>query len=150
MSPSDLKQFCSLVIDKYRANCQRTAWPDTFAIPESDYNGSAAQASAQFPIKSVLQLLEEMFQVITQNKAFKIRPLAYADAAYHADVASIAGKQVYTLYHQDEKSLRMDLPLDYTNTLANSLDNFNFQNAGYGQFTGVLAYRPLEMMYFTF
>lgn len=150
MSPSDLKQFQTLIIENYRANCNRTAWPTHLIIPESDYNGLAAQASADFPIKSTLQLLEEAFQVITRNKGFKILPLAYGDAAYHSDVSAIAGKQVYVLLNYDEESLRMDIPLDYTNTLANSLDNFSFQNAGYGQFTGVLAYRPLEMMYFTF
>lgn len=150
MSPTDLKQFCAVVIEKYRSNCNRTAWPTVFQIPESDYNGLAAQSSADFPIKSTLQVLEEMFQVITRNKGFKILPLAYGDATYHSDVTALAGQQVYTLSKYDEESLRADIPLDYTNTLANSLDNFSFQNAGYGQFTGVLAYRPLEMMYFQF
>lgn len=150
MSPSDLKQFCAQVVEQYRNNNQRTAWPTHFIIPESDYNGLASQASADFPIKSTLQLLEEMFQVICRNKSFKILPLAYGDGPYHSDVSAIANQQVYVLLNYDEESLRMDLPLDYTNTLANSLDNFSFQNAGYGQFTGVLAYRPLEMMYFTF
>ncbi len=150
MTIAELKVFTAALIESYRSNNARTAWPTHFIVPESDYNGMASQASPDFPIKSVLQLLEEMFQVITRNKSFKILPLAYGDAAYHSDVASIAGKQVYVLLNYDEESIRMDLPLDYTNTLANSLDNFSFQNAGYGSFTGVLAYRPLELMYYTF
>lgn len=150
MTAADLKTFCATVIEAYRSNNNRTAWPSHFIIPESDYNGLASQASPDFPIKSTLQLLEEMFQVITRNKNFKILPLAYGDAAYHTDVTSIVGKQVYVLLNYDEESLRMDIPLDYTNTIANSLDNFGFQNAGYGQFTGVLAYRPLELLYFTY
>ncbi len=150
MSTGELKSFCAAVIEKYRANCNRTAMPSVFVIPESDYNGMAATVSPDFPIKSILLLLEEMFQVITRNKGFKILPLAYADAAYHADVVSIAGKQVYTLLNYEEESVRMDIPLQYTNTLANSINNFQFQNVGYGQFTGVLAYRPLEMLYFQY
>lgn len=150
MSVSELKTFTAALIESYRANNQRTAWPTHFIIPESDFNGLASQASPEFPIKSTLQLLEEMFQVITRNKSFKILPLAYGDVAYHSDVATIAGKQVYVLLNYDEESLRMDVPLDYTNTLANSIDNFSFQNVGYGQFTGVLAYRPLELMYYTY
>lgn len=150
LSPAELKTFCALVIEQYRENCKRTAWPTHFIIPESDYNGLASQASAEFPIKSVLQILEETFKLITRNANFQILPLAYGDAAYHADVTAIAGKQVYVLLNYDETSVRMDIPLDYTNTLANSLDNFSFQNVGYGQFTGVLAYRPLEMLYFTY
>lgn len=145
MSTTELKTFQEKIIEDYRNNCQRTAWPTHFIIPESDYNGLASQASPDFPIKSTLQLLEEAFQVITRNKSFKILPLAYGDTTY-----SGFSYQQYVLLNYDEESLRMDIPLDYTNTLANSLDNFSFQNAGYGQFTGVLAYRPLEMMYFQY
>lgn len=150
MTTAELKTFTAAVVEAYRSNSNRTCFPSVFAIPESDYNGLAATVSPDFPIKSILQLLEEMFAVICRNKSFKILPLAYADAAYHGDVASIAGKQIYTLLNYDEESIRMDIPLDYTNTLANSLDNFSFQNAGYGQFTGALAYRPLEMLYFQY
>lgn len=145
MSTSDLKQFVQTAIEAYRANVNRTAWPSHFIIPESDYNGLASQASANFPIKSTLALLEEAFALITRNKGFKILPLAYGDKAY-----SGFSFQQYVLLNYDEESVRMDVPVDYTNTLANSLDNFSFQNAGYGQFTGVLAYRPLEMLYFQY
>lgn len=145
MTPTELKAFTQAVVEAYRANVQRTAWPTHFVIPESDYNGLASQASAEFPIKSTLQLLEEAFQTICRNKAFKILPLAYGDRAY-----SGYSYQQYVLLNYDEESLRMDLPVDYTNTLANSLDNFMFQSVGYGQFTGVLAYRPLEMLYFQY
>lgn len=149
MTPSELKTFQEDIINQYRSNNQRSAWPNRFAIPESDYVGLASQASPDFPIKSTLQLLEEAFRTVC-GAGFKILSLAYADAQYHSDVASLAGKQVYSLYNYDEESLRMDIPVDYTNTLANSLDNFAFQNVGYGQFTGVLAYRPLELMYFVY
>lgn len=144
MSTSDLKAFCAGVVNDYRANNERTAWPTHFVIPESDYLGLGGQASADFPIKSTLQVLEEMFQVVTMNKQFKILPLAYADAAYNS-----LGKQMYVLLNYEEESLRMDIPVDYTNTLANSVNNFMFQNVGYGQFTGALAYRPKELIYFT-
>ena len=145
MTTAELKTFVAGVIEDYRANCARTAWPTHFIIPESDYNGLASQASADFPIKSTLQLLEEAFKVITRNNGFKILPLAYGDAAYNS-----LGKQKYVLLNYDEEAIRMNIPVDYTNTLANSFDNFMFQNVGYGQFTGVLAYRPLEMLYFQF
>lgn len=145
MSTAELKTFTRLVVEAYRSNCNRSAFPTHFIIPESDYNGLTSQASPDFPIKSTLQLLEESFQSITMNKNFKIRPLAYADVAY-----SGFSVQKYVLLRYDEESIRMDIPVDYTNTLANSLDNFMFQNVGYGQFTGVLAYRPAEMLYFTF
>lgn len=146
LSTVDLKAFCAVILDKYRANCARTAWPTHFIIPESDYLGLAAPSSADFPLKSTLQVLEETFQVMTKNKQFKILPLAYGDIAYHPG----ATQQQYVLLNYDEESLRMDLPVDYTNTLANSIDNFSFQNVGYGQFTGVMAYRPAELYYLKF
>lgn len=150
MTTAELKTFTAGVIEDYRSNCNRTAMPTHFIVPESDYNGMASTVSPDFPIKSILELLEGMFKTITRNNNFKILPLAYADAAYHSDIAAIAGKQVYVLLNYDEESLRMDIPVDYTNTLMNSINNFQFQNVGYGQFTGVLAYRPLEMLYFTY
>jgi hypothetical protein len=145
LSPVDLKDFCAKVLDDYRSNCARTAWPTHFIIPESDYLGLAAPSSADFPLKSVLQVMEETFQTMTKNKGFKILPCAYGDKAYSGQVY-----QQYVMLNYEEESLRMDIPVDYTNTLANSLDNFSFQNVGYGQFTGVLAYRPLEMYYYRF
>lgn len=145
MTGAELKTFCSKVLNDYRVNCKRSAWPSHFAIPESDYLGLAAPSSADFPLKSVLAVLEETFQVMTGNKSFKILPCAYGDA-------SVSGQsyQRYALYSAEEESIRMDIPVDYTNTLANSVNNFSFQNVGYGQFTGVVAYRPLELLYFQY
>lgn len=150
MNYTQLATFQQTVIATYRANCNYTAFPTHLIIPESDYNGLIAQSSPQFPMKSSLQLLEEGFQVICRNKDFKILPLAYAQVA-NAGGALAAGAATYGQYvllKYDDASVRMDIPLDYTTTLANSIDNFAFQNAGYGQFTGVLAYRPAEMLYF--
>lgn len=145
MNTTELKALQADIIEKYRSNCARTAWPTHFIIPESDFNGLAAQASPDFPIKSTLQVLEEAFKIITRNDKFKILPLAYGDAAY-----SGLGVQRYVLLNHDEDSLVMNIPVDYTNTLANSIDNFSFQNVGYGQYSGVLVLRPLEMMYFQY
>jgi hypothetical protein len=145
MTPAQLKTFTAGLLDKYRANCNRTAWPTHFIIPESDYLGLASPASSDFPIRSTLDLLEETLKVMCKNPNFKVLPLAYADTAYNS-----LGVTRYTLLNYEEESVRMDIPVDYTNTLANSLDNFSFQNVGYGQFTGVLAYRPAEMLYFSY
>ena len=105
----------------------------------------ASQASSDFPIKSTLQLLEETFKTICRNDKFKILPLAYADSAY-----SGFSYQIYTLLNYAEESVRMDIPVDYTTTTANSLNNFMYQTVGYGQFTGCLLYRPLETLYFQY
>jgi hypothetical protein len=148
MTPTQLSTFQQGAVAAYRKNCNYTAFPTHFTVPESDYNGMAAQASSTYPIKTILELLEDGFKVICRNKNFKILPLAYCDVANAGGaLATGANTAQYVLHNYDEESIRMDVPLDYTNTLANSLDNFMFQNAGYGQFTGVLAYRPLETLY---
>lgn len=145
MTPAELAVFCQIVVEKYRDNAARTCYPTQIVVPESDFNGMATQSSPTFPIKSIKQVLEETFQTICQNPNFKIRPSAYGDGKY-----SGLGVQKYVLNNSEEESIRMDIPVDYTNTLANSIDGFGFQNVGYGQFTGVAAYRPLELMYFQF
>ena len=148
MTPTQLASFQQAALPTYRANCSYTAYPTHLLIPESDYNGLAVQSSPAFPIKSVLALLEEGFQIMTKNKNFKILPLAYLDVANAGgSLATGAATCQYVFLNYDEESVRMDIPLQYTNTLANSLDNFMFQNSGYGQFTGVLAYRPAELLY---
>ncbi len=145
MSVTELKAFIAALVNAYRANCSRTAWPSVFIIPESDYLGLSSQASPDFPVKSTLELLEESLKLVTRNPGFKVLPLAYGDVAYNSLTV-----QRYVMHSGDEKSLRMDIPVDYTSTLANSLDNFSFQNAAYGQFTGVVPYRPAETLYFSF
>ena len=143
MSPAELKSLVGKLIGTFRMNCAHTAWPTHFIIPENDYTALSNQASADFPIKSVLQLLEEAFRQTTKNAGFQILPNAYGQKEHNP-----AGKNRYILENYDAKSIRMDLPVDYTNTVANSIDNFSFQNVGYGQFTGVGLYRELEIMYF--
>lgn len=145
MTAAELNTLLTGLLSAYRTNCNKTAMPTHFVIPENDYLGLAAPSSSDFPIKSKLALLLETLQTMTQNPDFKVLPSAYAQ-----DFLGTSGAYRYALYSYDEYSLRMDIPVDYTNTIANSLNNFQFTSTGYGQFTGAMAYRPLEMLYFTF
>ncbi len=145
LSSIDLKAFCTTVLNDYRSNCARTAWPTHFIMPESDFLGLAAPVNAEFPIKSIMEQLLETFKIMTGNPNFQILPNSYGDTTYSGQTY-----QQYILLNYDETSGRMDIPVDYTNTLANSVNNFSFQNVGYGQFTGYKAYRPLEMLYYRY
>jgi hypothetical protein len=146
MTPAELKTFLTALLGAYRTNANFTAFPTHFIMPETDYLGLAAPASSDFPMRSTLDLLLETLRVMTGNPNFQILPLSYADAINNPN----SSNQIYTFLNYDEDSIRMDIPVDYNNTLANSLDNFSFQNVGYGQFTGVVAYRPAEVLYFAF
>lgn len=142
MTQEELSAFCENVLGAYRANCQHTAWPTHFVIPESDYTGLAAPSSPEFPIKSKLQLLEETFKTMTKNSDFKILPCAYADLKNNT-----LGKARYVLLNYDPDSLVMRVPVPYTTTVLSTVNGFSFQNAAYGQFTGVRALRPRELFY---
>lgn len=146
MTPAEFQAFIGNVLEAYRANCNRTAMPTHFIIPEADYNGLANAVDEGFPLKSRLERLLEAFKAITRNNSFEILPLAYADQAQNTGT-DVGGKNRYVLLNYDEDSLAMNLPVDYNNTLAGSIDNFNYQNVGYGQFTGAIAYRPPEVLY---
>lgn len=152
MSYTQLATFQANVILKYRQNNNFTAFPTHFIVPENDYNGMMTQASPQFPMKSILQLLEEGFQVICRNKNFKILPCAYSQVSTAGSgiLPSVFATQMYVLLNYDEESIKMEIPLDYFTTLANSINNFQFQSAALGQFTGVLNLRPLELYYMGF
>lgn len=149
-TPQNLSNFLAKVLQVYRNNCGSSAMPTHFIIPQSDYLGLATATSASFPLKSILQYMQETFQTMTNNKNFKILPCAYADGAAISTGLGQGTNQTYVLLNYAEESLRMDIPVDYTNTMQNSINSFQFQNVGYGQLTGVLAYRPREMYYFQF
>lgn len=144
MTAAELSTFISGVLAAYRLNAKYTAMPSHFVMPESDYLGCAAPSSSDFPIKSRMEVMLDTFRIMTGKADFKILPCAYAMVA---NSNSVLAKDRYILLNYEEESLRMDIPVDYTNTLANSIDNFSFQNVGYGQFTGVQAYRPFELFY---
>lgn len=144
MSAAEYQSFVGSIYAAYREHCDYTAEPDVFIIPESDYNGLAAAVDPNFPIKTKLEYLKEAFRLIVGHEV-EIKKLAYADAA-----RSGLAVQRYVLLHKDADSLAMNIPVDYTATLANSINGFHWENAAYGQFTGVKVFRPKEVLYFDF
>ena len=54
------------------------------------------------------------------------------------------------LYRNDARTLRMNLPVDYTVTQAGTINNLQFQDAAYGQITGVTILKNLEVLRFTY
>ncbi len=145
MDATELSTFLAGLLARYRTNCNFTAYPTHFEIPETDYNGLAIPSSADFPLISRLKLIQETMATLTMNPNFKVLPCAYAVAANSGGALSV---DRYVLLNYDEDSLAMYLPVDYTATIANSFNGFQYQNAAYGQFTGVAVYRQLELMYF--
>jgi hypothetical protein len=147
MTAAEFNTFVSTIMEAYRANGQRTVFPTHFIIPETDYNGLISFPDSTYPLKTKLELLTEAFKTITRNPNFKVLPSAYAAQSVNAGITGL-NKNRYVLLNYDADSVRMDVPVDYTNTMQNTLNGFQFQNVGYGQFSGAVAYRPLETLYF--
>lgn len=154
MNAADLNTFVAALIAAYFENTEDTALPDRLIIPYDDFFGLQTMTpnvigtgEGNYPI-SRLKFLLEAFKAASQNPNFSIEPLAYAQASKNKGHG--IDKQIYLLYRYDAESVRMDIPVDYTALMANTLNGFQFQSAAYGQFTGVHFYRPQEALQFEY
>lgn len=146
MTPTEFQAFLGTVLATYYANANSTVLPDTFTIPTDDFLGLVNSVDESFPLKSRLERLNEAFQQGTMNPDFKILPLAYAQTANNG-----LGVNRYTMYRRnDDTSLTMEIPVDYTTTIQDTINGFQYSSVGYGQFSGAEAFRPAEMIYFDF
>ena len=144
ITSSALNTFVSGIIGSYLANTSGTILPDTFVIPLKDYAGLGSTVDSSFPIKSRMDFLLDAFKGATGNANFKILP------CYYCDKANFDGtNNAYALYHRDEEDLVYNINVDYTVTQFASKDNFNWESAGYGQFTPVVFKRPQSVYYLT-
>lgn len=143
MTTAELNTFAASVLGTYQANNNYTAYPDFLWVPQSDYNGLAT-FTGDFPLLSRKEILEKAFRETTGNENFKILPLAYSQATMSGGKLT---KNRYVLGRYDEDSIRFEIPVDYTVTVANSIEGFTFRNVGYGQHSGILSLRPQEMFY---
>lgn len=121
----------------------RTAVPDRFVVPLSDYRKMASFTSSTYQNYTKLQYLTNMFKDQTGNPDFKILGSPYADAGF----GSLA-KNRYALYNSQPDSMVFGIPVDLTFTLYNSLDNFWFNSIGYGEISGMQMYYPNQCIYF--
>jgi hypothetical protein len=137
------------LIAAYWTNANSTALPNTFVIPYTDYLGLQNMVPGTvgtFPVP-MSKYLEEAFQKAVKHKEadFNIVPSAYCDAANNP-----AGSHYYMLYRNDARSLRMNIPVDYTVTQAGTINNLQFQDGAYGQITGVTLLKNLEVVRMTY
>lgn len=150
MSETQFAAFVQAVVAAYQSNCAYTAMPTHFVIPQDDWLGLSAPVSPTYPFNSKLEYLKKAFAEIVPG-GVKLLPLVYSIPSYNNSVlGSGSGLHRYAMYRYDPESIRLDIPVDYTVTQPNTLNNFQFQDAGYGQFTGVGVYRSLELLYFDF
>ncbi len=145
MTDLEFQTLVTGLLEAYHLNANRTQMPTHFIIPQDDYNGLVTPVNVNFAMSgSKLEYLQKALAAATGNSNFKILGNSYA---MQSNNTAVINKNRYVLLNYDEDSVNMNIPVQYTNTQQNSINGFQFQNVGYGQFTGVLAYRPLEMLY---
>ncbi len=147
MTAAEFATFVQNIVGTYFTNTNSTVLPDSFVIPYSDFLGLMTPVSSTYPNIPKLSYLEQAFKAIC-GPNFTIKPLAYADATNNT--AYGINKQIYCLYRKDPESVRMDIPVDYTTTQPNTVNNFQFEDVAYGQYTGVGFYRALEALQYRF
>jgi hypothetical protein len=151
-SAADLATFVTALIKSYfiglsttDVGASYTAMPNHFIMPWSDFLGLSTPfpgTIGTFPLP-MIDYLEMAFKKQTGNPDFKIVPLAYCEAANSA-----SGTHEYCLFRKDPESLLFELPIGFTTTQANTLNNFTFQSVGYARVGSVGIFRNAEVRYF--
>lgn len=142
MTSTEINAFARDLIKKFYVNSNKTAMPDTFLMPTTDFLGLGSFVAENQPLINKLEMLEKAFKLATQNPNFKVTSVQYGDKSDNS-----LAKNRYVLYRNDARTLEMNIPIDYTSTSFGSANNFDFASVAYGQFSGVIAKRPLEIYY---
>ena len=146
MSEAQFTTFVAGLLPAYFTNSNDTALPDTFVIPNSDYLGLGVPYSTTFPNISKLLYMLNFLTTMTGNANFKIYGLSYAQSSINSS-RSIT-KNRYTLYKNDADTMKMAIPVDFTMLEADTSNKINWQQAAYGQYSGLLVNRKREVLYF--
>lgn len=145
MSEAQFTAFVAGLLPAYFTNSNDTTLPDTFVVPNSDYLGLGVPYSDTFPNISKLQYMLDFLQRMTGNANFKILGLSYAQSTIN--VSRGISKNRYTLYKNDPDTMKMAIPVDFTMLEADTTNKINWQQAAYGQYSGVLVNRKREVLY---
>lgn len=145
MTEAQFTTFVGGLIPAYFANSNDTAIPDTFIIPNDDFLGLSVPYSPSFPNISKIDYMQKAFAATTGNPNFKILGLSYAQATRNAGRG--INENRYVLYKNNPETLKMAIPVDFTMLEADTTNRLNWQQAAYGQYSGVLINRKREVLY---
>ena len=95
-------------------------------------------------MQSKMNFLQAAFQQQTSNPGFKVIHSAYNNKDFSQNPLNV---NRYVLYRNSNQTLEMNILIDYTTTTFGTVNNFDFTNVAYGQFSGIIAKRPQEILY---
>lgn len=147
MTAEEFNAVIAGLLPAYMTQCSYTIRPNVFMIPADDFYGLSSQMSADYPLKTKLEVLEAALKTATGDGNFKVIPNAYCSKENNANIAGL-NKNRYVLYRKQSDTLIMNIPLDFTVTLPGTVNGFDYTSAAYSRFTGVKLFRDRSMMYF--
>lgn len=148
-TPANFQAFVAAVVEAYRANCQRTVYPDYFIIPEDDFNGLGVAPSASFPIgMTMLEYLLKTFRDLC-GAGFEILPSAYGIPANNSAYSGL-NKHLYLLGRKNEDSGFLAEPVPPVITAPGTSNNFEYQSVMFAQYTGYTVAVPRDFLAFQF
>ena len=146
MNATEFNTFLKTVIAAYRSNNNRAYYPDTFVMPSDDFEGLGTAVDETYPLKSRLERMLETFKLVTGNANFEIKPLAYSMQENNG-----LSLNRYVMYNRsDDTRMYMDVPVQYTTTAQDTVNNFNYESVGYGQISGCNIIDPAVALYFDY
>ena len=141
MTITQLNNFAVTVINTYFANTNSTVFPNTLVIPTADLAALGTPINPNYPIGTRKQYLIDAFKAAGAPADFKILHTVYNNTA------GVGGTGRYVLYNRDPETLTMYIPKPYTPYPLYPTGALDMVSDAEGQFTGVFAKRPKEIMY---
>lgn len=141
MTAAQAKTFASTVVATYLANNNTTQLPNRWLMPTNEFVGLGVAVDPTYPLKTLKEILEDAFKE-AGCVDFKIVHSTYNNTA---DSTGTLGRHVF--YNYDPESIRMFVPKDYTPSALFPFNALDMISTAQGQFTGVVVFRPKEMLY---
>ncbi|MBQ8475799.1 DUF2184 domain-containing protein [bacterium] len=141
MTIEQLNNFAITVVNTYFTNTNSTVFPNTLVIPTADLGALGTPINPEYPIGTRRQYLEDAFKAAGAPADFRILHTVYNNTA------GTGGTGRYVLYNRDADTLTMYIPKPYTPYPLYPTGSLDMISDAEGQFTGVFAKRPKEIMY---
>lgn len=141
LTTAQLKTFASSLLATYLAVNNATIMPNRLLMPTSDAVALGVPASADFPIGTIYQYIENAFKQAGAPADFKIVHSTYGEEA------GATGGGRYVLYNTDADNLIIHNPLPYTPYPLYPVNALDMISDAEAQFTGVRLGRAESMLY---
>lgn len=141
MDTAELAAFAVGFLQAYLANNNSTVLPDRLCIGTSDFVALGVPVSNTYPTPlTKREVLERAFREAGATG------LKIVHTTYNETASTTSGMR-YVLYKADPDSVRMYIPKPYTPHALYPMNGVDFVSVAEAQFSGVVAIRPLEMLY---